>query len=134
MAAYLGGPTTKTGLAALPTAWSLAPGRPSTGVEDKEAAHGRNANVDGFFVWNGVPEVAGRSRTTKAESEVKRQHSIIGLRSCPALCGRGPTKCGVLRRARAGDGPGAKLLPATDYDRAGQTENAAPKNCGSFLT
>ena len=33
----------------------LAPGRPSTGVEDKEAAHGRNANVDGFFVWNGVP-------------------------------------------------------------------------------
>ena len=80
MAAYLGGPTTKTGLAALPTAWSLAPGRPSTGVEDKEAAHGRNANVDGFFVWNGVPEVAGRSRTTKAESEVKRQHSTIGLR------------------------------------------------------
>ena len=81
MAAYLGEPTTKTGLAALPTAWSLAPGRPSAGEEDKEAAHGRNANVDGFFVWNGVPEVAGRSRTTKADSEVKRQHSIIGLRA-----------------------------------------------------
>lgn len=29
--------------------------RPSTGVEDKEAAHGRKANGDGFFVWNGVP-------------------------------------------------------------------------------
>ena len=52
----------------------------------------------------------------------------------PALFGRGPTKCGVLRRARAGDGPGAKLIPATDYDRAGRTENTATKNCGSFLT
>ena len=87
MAAYLGGPTTKTGLAALPTAWSLAPGRPSTGVEDKEAAHGRNANVDGFFVWSGVPEVAGRSRTIKAESEVKCQHCTIGLRACTLWAG-----------------------------------------------
>lgn len=76
MAAYHGGTTTKTRLAALPTASSLAPGRPSTGVEDKEAAHGRNANVDGFFVWNGVPEVAGRSRTTKAESEGKRSPGV----------------------------------------------------------
>jgi len=104
VAAYLGGPTTKTGLAALPTAWSLAPGRPSTGVEDKEAAHGRNANVDGFFVWNGVPEVAGRSRTTKAESEVKRQHSIIGLRALHFV-GGDPQSAGFCD----GPGPGMAL-------------------------
>ena len=33
-----------------------------------------------------------------------------------ALLGRGPRKCGVLRRARAGDGPGSKLLPDAASD------------------
>ena len=42
----------------------------------------RNANVDGFFVWSGVPEVAGHSRITRAESEVKRQRTTAGIRTC----------------------------------------------------
>ena len=33
--------------------------------------------------------------------------------------GGGPRKCGVLRRARAGDGPGAKLLSCSHADRTG---------------
>ena len=48
--------------------------------------------------------------------------------------GGGPRKCGVLRRARAGDGPGAKLLPAADYDRVGHTESGATKNRRRYLT
>ena len=35
--------------------------------------------------------------------------------------GGGPRKCGVLRRARAGDGPGAKLLSCRHAARAGMT-------------
>ena len=35
--------------------------------------------------------------------------------------GGGPRKCGVLRRARAGDGPGAKLLSCRYAARAGMT-------------
>ncbi len=35
--------------------------------------------------------------------------------------GGGPRKCGVLRRARAGDGPGAKLLSCRNAARAGMT-------------
>ena len=35
--------------------------------------------------------------------------------------GGGPRKCGVLRRARAGDGPGAKLLSCRHAARAGIT-------------
>ena len=38
--------------------------------------------------------------------------------------GGGPRKCGVLRRARAGDGPGAKLLSCRRADR--------PEGCGWF--
>ena len=35
--------------------------------------------------------------------------------------GGGPRKCGVLRRARAGDGPGTKLLSCRHAARAGMT-------------
>ncbi len=37
-------------------------------------------------------------------------HAIHRRSRGAAPCGRGPARCGVLRRARAGDGPGAKLL------------------------
>ena len=44
-----------------------------------------------------------------------------------ALLGRGPRKCGVLRQARAGDGPGAKLLPAAASARVVNTEDGDSK-------
>lgn len=76
-------------------------------MEDKEAVHGREANVDGFFVWNGVPEVAGRSRTTKAESEVKCQHSIIGLRALHFVGGD-------TQSAEFCEGPGPGMVTKAD--------------------
>ena len=46
--------------------------------------------------------------------------------------GRGPRKCGVLRRTRAGDGPGAKLLSCRHVARA--CTDGDSKDEGSPLT
>lgn len=61
-----------------------------------------------------------------AESEGKPWHATDSIRALH-FWGGGPRKCGVLRRARAGDGPGAKLLPAADYDRAGHMDDGDSK-------
>ena len=92
-------------------------------------------------VWLALPDTAfddgatqqrscGRRQDARtanmAESEGKPWHATDSIRALH-FWGGGPRKCGVLRRARAGDGPGAKLLPAADYDRAGQTDDGDSK-------
>ena len=131
---YLGAEATKTSWTPLADCWSLAMERPSTGVEGKEDERGsersdevaEGTDVGGLFARNGS---AGGGRMAELGKTAKREMpvALAGTLLRAALGGRGPDKCGVLRRVRAGDGPGAKLLPAADSDRATHTGNGATK-------
>ena len=121
---YLGVETAKASWPAPRDCWLLMAERPSTGATTRKLPTGAQRTWTTSLSKAGVPEAAGCPN--------QHQHSQRGTTFAPvrrrcgaALCGRGPAKCGVLRRARAGDGPGAKPLPAADYDRAGHTENGA---------
>ena len=99
----------------------MAMERPSTGVEGKEDERGsersgevaEGTDVGGLFVRNGSAE-GGRMVELGKTVERKMAVALAETLLRAALGGRGPDKCGVARRARAGDGPGAKLHPAAD--------------------
>lgn len=87
---------------------------------------GHTAFADGATQQRSCGRRQDARTAKKAESEEKPRHATDSIRALH-FWGGGPRKCGVLRRARAGDGPGAKLLPAADYARAGHTENGNSK-------
>ena len=123
---YLGVETAKASGPAPRDCWLLMAERPSTGATTRKLPTGAQRTWTTSLSKAGVPEAAGCPNQHKSSQRGTTPASV--RRRCgAALCGRGPAKCGVLRRARAGDGPGAKPLPAADYARAGHTENGPTK-------